>query len=57
MATLSGVRCEGGFVTPDQEKVTGSAPGWWRADCPSCGQRIAFHWVTGKFRAHNTEGR
>lgn len=47
MTTLTDTRCEGGYVSIEQEKTIGK-----RAECPSCGRMMAFHAVTGKFRAH-----
>lgn len=44
-------RCPGGVVGIDAFKLP-SSPGWWKANCPTCGRWIAFHWSTGRFRAH-----
>lgn len=49
---MSAERCAGGYVDYDKPAFP-SSPGWWKADCPSCGRRIAFHWATGRFRTHN----
>lgn len=45
-------RCEGGYFSVDQIAKPYS-PGWYKGRCPTCERRIAFHWATGRFKAHN----